>query len=239
MNMQAIKEKEETTQGLSDTVQAEPILSEDGLLIDPTTGQIIGDQLPDDFAQESERRSSGDVSTTFVDYLLSRYQRTQAKSKTYGSLADALIEQRAERLAQIAREDPDIVVLDQRIESLTKQADQASKSSEWFRINDELVLKKFAQKILAGVKDRTWKSPSGYGSIALRSKPALVKVVDEAKAIETAEKMQWEGAVKRTLLVSSIPKDFKLCLIDSPESAESFGFTVVPEDDTVSISTGK
>ncbi len=86
------------------------------------------------------------------------------------------------------------------------------------------------------LKTKTYRSP--WGKVSARDTKPSVKVTESSLAVDYA-KWACPEAIKttQTVLVSAIPDDLKMRLVEEPSLAEAYGFSVNPGGDSISITT--
>lgn len=129
------------------------------------------------------------------------------------------------------------------LENIEKMVKRHKSKVEYMRAMYEKQAGKLAESLLPRDKEgklrtKTYRSP--WGSISLRETKPSVKVTQSGLAVEFA-KMECPNAVKVTesVLVSMIPEDIKVQLINDPSLAEAMGFSVNEGGDSVTIKTLK
>jgi hypothetical protein len=175
------------------------------LWVDPETGEVLGIAPPTE-------TDAPFVPTTpeQVEWVLQRIARAEANMAAVDG-------------------HPDVIAARAILDNAADLRKRAEAKRTWLLNRFESDLKEFAKTALAGEKGQTWRSV--YGSIALRTVPAKVQVVDSDKALAWAEDHA-PDAVKysRSFLIS------KAGLTPADELPD--GFTVAPASVSVTIKTG-
>lgn len=176
-----------------------------GLWVDIETGEVL------DMAPPTETEGPFVPTTTEqVEWVLQRIARAEAS---------------------IAAVDghPDVIAAHAILNNAADLRKRAERKRDWLLNRFEADLKEFAKAALANEKGQTWRSV--YGSIALRTVPANVKVADKDKALAWAKENKPESVkVEESFLIS------KAGLKPTDELPD--GFTVAPASVSVTIKTG-
>lgn len=182
-------------------------ITADGLLydVDPETGEILSVEPVERFEVDSRERA---------DWVLAKLLQIDAE---LASLEHSQIVQQAKAI--IAGAEAQSAALRRKRSAL-----------EW-RFGPELGA--FARREIAGGKSRTWHGL--YGSIAFRSAPARLKIVDHDAAGQWALASCPEAA-KVECLVSLIPSVIREAILAGEVPAPR-GIEVRPASETVTIKT--
>ena len=234
-------------------------IADDGFIIDPETGEVLGVVVPVEFESDTDNKEAVPP-IGFIEWVLGKIHGKDAIAKAQGRKAQALedeVEQRAAAALEVFYQEPETVALMARIAALTKQANAASKAADWLQTAYAPTLGNFARLMTKGQRTRTWNSPSGFGGISLVSQPAKVTVTNDAAAIAFAEEWAPETVRKFTTteldakalkshilaLYAEAPADLDAEATEERLAKESAlyasrAFEYVPSFDKVTVKTG-
>lgn len=242
--MGAEAEAEAEAQALAEAAEVEAArteISEDGLVIDLDTGEIIGHQLPDEVKPYGGPGASAEDAEKLAEYVLRRIQRHDARLASAIALSDSasrrIEEIQKEALAKL-EESAEMIELRAIERNADDLANRASNAAQYFRGAYEAFFRVFAQSQLAGRKERTWRCP--FGQISLRKRPEKLVVADEAAAPEQLRKLGYGAAIKQSVQVSKLDAAAKVKLIELIDKGDAkvSGFSVERPDDAVEVKSG-
>jgi len=183
---------------------------EDGILLDPETGEIVGFVAPDG-GEITDPNAAPAVDEGFVKWVLRKM--LARKSKISGAELDKAAAEEANRaiyeamLEKMTR-DPEFIANTEIMACADKIIAGESRVLDFFTKRFTSMLMEFAKTELGDKKVRTWSST--VGSLALRKKGGKVIVTDADKLLRWAKANHPDAVkVEESVLVSKLPKDVK------------------------------
>ena len=143
-------------------------------------------------------------------------------------------------LQKMTDEDIEIAALRTRMEvlaqNMTTMIKRREQRRQWLETRFSADLEEYAMHNLPKGK-KSWVCP--YGKVQFRSSPAKLKVEDQETVLKWAKESQPQAVkVTESFLISEVPDMVKAELMADPITATVMGFSVVPESETCTISTG-
>jgi len=188
----------------------EPIV-ENGYLVDPTTGEVLGlAEMPKpEFAVTDEES---------FNWVMKKILNAEADIQAVKTNSEVIAAR-----AIVANAD-----------AIEKQA---RKKLEWLHTRFTAEIGEYAKQFVTD-KCKTFKSV--LGSVSFRKVPSKYVVINEENAIRLAEKMCPEAVkVKKSFLISQATPEFiEDCFRGAIETGELPAFDIVLESETVTIKTG-
>lgn len=223
---------------------SQPIVTDDGFVVDLETGEIIGTEISEfnPLTQQQE----------YAEYIMRRLQKIDANLAHHlcdlARVTDAereFVDQELERIALL----PEMRLFAAQRQNCESMANGLIKKRNWLFEANRGVLLQVAQANTTA-KNRTWTSM--FGKVALRKLPSQLEVTDEATAVTLAKKLKWTTAIKEAINKS----EFKRLLLDlyacegvkKPKARDvkalqlvtesSTAFALTPERDKMTVDTG-
>jgi len=167
------------------------LITDDGLILDPATGEVICADLPEGIEPPAQSEGARTGATLgFVEWVLSKIHARHAIRAARARQANELRAQLQSWLEDAVKQfnnEPEVIAINARIASLDSQAARASRGAEFLESAYLGALGDFARSMLAGQKVRTWQSPSGYGAIALTKQQPGLEITDAQAALAFAK----------------------------------------------------
>jgi phage host-nuclease inhibitor protein Gam len=202
----------------------------DGLVIDTTTGEIVGEHRPLDLYGQTA------MDEELAEYVIGKIARSEAQiaAATYGQQqAERRMEELTAQALQQLRMTADWIEAEANARNATNVIRDAKRTYDYYNGTYLEQLKQFAKAKLGDGKARTLKLLSG--KISLRSQPARLAVEDEALAVECLKEFGCREAIKESVLISKVPAEVKSLLM---EKHAATGFKVVPASEDATVDTG-
>lgn len=183
---------------------------EDGILLDPETGEFVGFVAPDG-GQITDPNAAPAVDEGFVKWVLRKM--LARKSKIKAAEIDKAAAEEANRaiyeamLDKMAR-DPEFIANTEIMGCCDKIVETESRALDFFSRRFESMLLHFAKTELGDKKARTWSC--SVGSLSVKKKGGKVIVEDHDKLLRWCE-INCPDAVKveKSVLVSKLPEGTK------------------------------
>jgi hypothetical protein len=220
-------------QGWPETTEA--MLTPDGYLVDPSSGEIIRDTVPAELLDEGKLREDQNA----VNWIMRRRLKAEselASATAIMSSAHAEIDALRFKALSDLELTPEMIELRAIERQTSSMASKACKKLSFLSTAYDEVLRSFALAALAGSKVRTFATP--FGKIAFRKKPVKVAVKSETDAVAYLEKQKATDAIKKSVLLNGIPAEIRGRLISDPALAAKHGFDIVPESDDMDVKAG-
>ncbi|MCW5939883.1 MAG: hypothetical protein KF884_10815 [Fimbriimonadaceae bacterium] len=167
----------------------------DGKWVDPASGEILGEAVAESACLNEEE----------AERILERIQAAVIARDSAATRRATVAELRSARLAELERTDEALMALADRDANLSALEAAASQKVEFLAEAYREALREFAQRKLAGVKTRTWKTECG--SVSLRRVSPRPTVVDHEAAAAWLEAKGHDEAIERRVKVTQIPAD--------------------------------
>jgi len=201
---------------------------EDGMIINPETGEVVGAVIPADLA------GADHMTEDLALWAVRKYARIDARRQAAKQVqAEALrkLEEAEKEAFRRLMQDPDYVEAKRTLGNCDAILARCEKSEAYMDLAWKENLGRYASGQLSG-KERTWRTP--FGCVSLKKVPAKLKVDDEPLVIQEAM-LRWPDAVKREFQISKVSKADIEELIKHPEAATALGFEVIPETEKVDV----
>jgi len=220
----------ETQNTNPDTQTSQPVESVevDGLWVDQATGVVIGEVEP--VADEGAKLSEDEAERVLSRMLFHASRKASAERAL--RKASAAFCTRHTAALEAFEDEPETIALRAQIANADRVGAQADRSLEFYEATYKPSLGELALRKLANAKARTLSLLNGQ--VSLRKVPARLTVADEAQAVAHCEAQGWLDALKKSVLVSKVPKE----ALDDIAFAEGTGFDLTAERDEVTIKLG-
>ncbi|MCW5936765.1 MAG: host-nuclease inhibitor Gam family protein [Fimbriimonadaceae bacterium] len=205
---------------LQSALPVDPVLTDDGLWIDPETGEVVGeaDGTPAELDEQG------------VEAALRRILRVRTRLRTAAVAregAAAQCDDILQRAMDEARQSPEYLEAAALAAQAQRVAEKAAKANDWLTAAYLPMVAADARQRLKG-KARSFDYLTGR--VSFRTQPERWLVTDEPAACEWLEKNGQAQAVKKAVAKSELAKIKDALAFDDPD-----GIEYVPPSETVEI----